>query len=233
MDAFNVKFENRNAKLKHRHLNKVASLLRFVEFCVVLVLISRFTVQLPVAVKSSGEYFRGLPVVLVSPRFVFIVGNVIVITLLSKAGQFSPRGPTSGTDLYEEFVEKSEKNQMIHRYEIEFMEKQRKKNVECVDQEKRSSLHVHTTASKGTIKSYRRTQSENLNRKKCKQLRKSGSEKHIKHGGSGEKTVKSLYPEDGLSSEQFRNTVEAFIARKKALLREEEEEHSVICKDFE
>ncbi|KAE8667404.1 putative Defensin-like protein [Hibiscus syriacus] len=229
MDAFNVKFEKPKATLKNRQLNKVASLLRFVEFCVVLVLISRFTVHLPVAVKSTGEYFRGLSVVLVSPRFVFIVGNVIVITLFIKAGQFSPRGPTSGTDLYDEFVEKSEKNEMIHRYEIEYRENQSKKSVE---QEKKSILHVHRTTSKEAIKSFRRTQSENLNRKKCKQLRKSGSEKNIKHGGPGEKTVKSLYPEDGLSSEQFRNTVEAFIARQKKLLREEEE-YPVICKDFE
>ncbi|GMI83591.1 hypothetical protein HRI_002028400 [Hibiscus trionum] len=224
MDAFNVKLEKRNATLKHRQLRKVASLLRFLEFCVVLILISRFTFHLPVAFKSSGEYFRGLSLFLVSPRFVFIVGNVIVITLFVKAGQFSPQDRTSGTDLYDEFVEKSKKNQMIYRYGIEYREKQSKKSV---DEERKLSLHVHTT-SKGTIKSYRRTQSENLNRKNCnkacKQLKKSRSEKYIKHSDSNEKTVKSSYPEDGLSSEQFRNTVEAFIARQKKLLREEEEE---------
>ncbi|KAE8724668.1 hypothetical protein F3Y22_tig00009942pilonHSYRG00021 [Hibiscus syriacus] len=113
---------------------------------------------------------------------------------------------------------------MVHRDEIEFREKQSKENVEYVDQDEKKNESSCATTSKGTVKSYRRTQSENLNRKKCKQLRKSGSEKHIKHGGSGEKTVKSSYPEDGLSSEQFRGTVEAFIARQKALLREEEEE---------
>ncbi|KAL4318630.1 hypothetical protein GQ457_18G017170 [Hibiscus cannabinus] len=233
MDGFDVKLEKRNAALKHRRLRKVASLLRFVEFCVVLILMSRFTVHLPVVVKSSGEYFQGLSMVLVSPRFVFIVGNVIVIILFVKAGQFSPQDPTSGTDLYDEFVERSKKNQMIHRYGIEYREKQSKKTV---DEEKKLSLYVHTT-SKGMIKSYRRTQSENLNRKNCnkacKQLRRSRSEKYIKHSDSNEKMAKSSYPEDGLSNEQFRNTVEAFIARQKKLLREEEEEYHVICKDLE
>ncbi|KAK8558536.1 hypothetical protein V6N13_098192 [Hibiscus sabdariffa] len=233
MDAFDVKLEKRNATLKHRRLRKVASLLRFMEFCVILILMSKFTVHLSVVVKSSGEYFRGLSMVLVSPRFVFIVGNVIVIILFVKAGQFSPQDPTSGTDLYDEFVERSKKNQMVHRYGIEYREKQSKKSA---DEEKKLSLYVHTT-SKGMIKSYRRTQSENLNRKNCnkacKQLRKSRSEKYIKHNDSNEKMAKCSYPEDGLSSEQFRNTVEAFIARQKKLLREEEEEYHVICKDLE
>ena len=229
MDTFDIKLEKRNAILKHRQLCKIANLLRFVEVCVVLVWISRFTTHLPVAVKNSGEYFRGLSVVLVSPRFVFIVGNAIVITLFAKAGQFSAQDSTSGTDLYEEFVEKSEKSQAIQRYEIENREKQSKKSV---DEEKIVSLNVH--ASKGT-KNCRRTQSENLKRvncnKACQQLRRVESEKYKKHNDPDEKMVKSSCPEDGMSSEQFRNTVEAFIARQKKLLREEE--YSVIWKDLE
>ncbi|XWS40055.1 hypothetical protein CRYUN_Cryun18bG0107900 [Craigia yunnanensis] len=232
MDAFDIKLEKRNAILKHRQSCKIANLLRFVEVCAVLVLISRFTIQLPVAVKNSGEYFRGLSVVLVSPRFVFIVGNAIIITLFAKAGQFSAQdsaSKSSGTDLYEEFVEKSEKSQAIHRYEIEYREKQ-SKNI--VGEEGIVSLNVHT--SKGT-KNYKRSQSENLKsvncNKACRKLRRLESEKYRKDNDSDEKMVKSSYPEDGMSSEQFRNTVEAFIARQKKLLREEE--YSVIWKDLE
>ncbi|XVE93666.1 hypothetical protein REPUB_Repub01dG0213800 [Reevesia pubescens] len=232
MDTFDVKLEKRNAILKHRQLCKIANLFRFVEVCVVLVLISRFTTQLPLAVKNSGEYFRGLSVVLVSPRFVFIVGNAIVITLFAKAGQFSAQDSSSGTDLYEEFVEKSEKSQAIHRYEIEYREKQSIKTT--VDEEKIVTHNVNT--SKGT-KNYRRSQSENLKKvnsnKACQQLGRLEPEKYRKDDHSDDqKMVKSSsYPEDGLSSEQFRNTVEAFIARQKKLLREEE--YSVILKDLE
>ncbi|XP_021286879.1 uncharacterized protein LOC110418465 [Herrania umbratica] len=232
MDTFDIKLEKRNAILKHRHLYNIANWLRFVEFCVVLVLISRFTTQLPVAVKNSGEYVRGLSVVLVSPRFVFIVGNVIVITLFAKAGQFSAQDSTaksSGTDLYQEFVEKSEKSQAIHRYGIEYREKQSKKSVV---EEKIVCLNVHT--SKGT-KHYKRSQSENLKRvncnEACQQLRRLESEKYRKHNDSDQTMVKSSYPEDGMSSDQFRDAVEAFIARQKKLLREEE--YTVIWQDLE
>ncbi|XP_022747166.1 uncharacterized protein LOC111296934 [Durio zibethinus] len=232
MDTFDIKLEKRNAILKYRQLCKMANLLRFVEVCVLLVLISRFTIQLPVAVKNSGEYVRGLSVVLVSPRFVFIVGNAIIITLFAKAGQFSAHdsaSKSSGTDLYEEFVEKSEKSQAIHRSEIEYREKQSKK---IVGEETAISLNVH--ASKGS-KKYRRSQSEKLKRvncnKDCKQLRRLESEKYTKDNDSDEQLLKSSYPEDGMSSEQFRNTVEAFIARQKKLLREEE--YSVIWTELE
>ncbi|XVF45319.1 hypothetical protein PTKIN_Ptkin02bG0196200 [Pterospermum kingtungense] len=234
MDTFDIKLEKRNAILKNRQLCRIANMVRFVEVCVVLVLISRFTTHLPVAVKSSGEYFRGLSIVLVSPRFVFIVGNVIVLTLFAKAGQFSAQGgttTTSGYDLYQEFVEKSEKSQAIHRYETESREKP--SQIRSVVEEKIVSLNLNVHASKGT-KNYRRTQSENYKRmncnKACQQLRRLESEKYRKQSDSDEKMVKSSYPEDGLSSEQFRDTVEAFIARQKKLLREE---YSVVWKDLE
>ncbi|GMJ12752.1 hypothetical protein HRI_004944400 [Hibiscus trionum] len=226
MDAFDLRLEKRNAMYKQKqqyHLCKVANLLRFLELCILLVLISKFTAHLPVAVRNSGKYFRGLSVVLVSPRFVFVVGNVIIITLFVKAGQFS----TSKTDLYEEFVEKSEKSLAIRRYETE------RKSVAPKEEKRIISLDVN--ASEG-MKNFRRTKSENMKLTKsdkhyCNQLRRSGSEKYVKHGDHKEKLVKSSCPEDGMSNEQFRNTVEAFIARQKKLLREEE--YSMILKDLE
>ncbi|XVF67746.1 hypothetical protein PTKIN_Ptkin10aG0146900 [Pterospermum kingtungense] len=233
MDTFDIKLEKRNAMLKHRQLSRVANLVRFVEFFVVLVLISRFTIQLPVAVKNSGDYFRGLSVVLVSPRFVFIVGNVIVITLFAKAGQFSAQdsaSKSSAADLYEEFLEMSEKRQAIHRCEIENRGKQSTKRI--VGEEKIVSVNVHKP--KGA-KNYRRSKSEKWinSNKACQQLRRSESEKYRKNNDSDgqEMVMKTSYPEDGLSNEQFRSTVEAFIAKQKRLLREEE--YAVIWKDLE
>ncbi|KAK8626803.1 hypothetical protein V6N13_134433 [Hibiscus sabdariffa] len=223
MDTFDLKLEKRNAMSKQHQLCKVANLLRFVELCILLVLISRFTTHLPDAVKNSGDYFRGLSVVLVSPRFVFVVGNVIIITLFAKAGQFS----TSRTDLYEEFVEKSEKSHAILRYETE------KKSVASAEEKKIVRLDVNV--SEGT-KNFRRTKSENMkltnsDKQYCNQLRRSGSAQYVKHNHPEEESTKSSSIEDGMSNEQFRNTVEAFIARQKKLLREEE--YSVILKDLE
>ncbi|XP_039068510.1 uncharacterized protein LOC120214765 [Hibiscus syriacus] len=205
MDAFDIKLQKRNAMSKQHQLCKVANLLRFVEVCILLVLISRFTTHLPVA---FGEYFRGLSVLLVSPRFVFVV-----------VFAFENR-------YYEEFIEKREKSNAVHRYETEM------KSLSSVEEKRIVSLEVNSPKE---TKNIRRTKSENLRRKShkqhCNQLRRLGSEKYVKQSDPEEEPVKSSCPEDGMSNEQFRNTVEAFIARQKKLLREEE--YSVILRDLE
>ncbi|KAJ0077030.1 hypothetical protein Patl1_36473 [Pistacia atlantica] len=123
MDSFeinNVKVEKANAILKHLHLRKLANLFRIIEICVLLVMVSRFSTQLPLAVKNSGKYFKDLTVVLVGPRFVFIIGNAIVVILFVQSGQFPAHDSSrknTGSDYYEEFVEKSKKTENSHRYE--------------------------------------------------------------------------------------------------------------------
>ncbi|KAJ9128790.1 hypothetical protein P3X46_034472 [Hevea brasiliensis] len=223
MDSFtirHIKLEKANAIKKHRPLQKIANLFRFLEICVVLALISKFSIQLPVAVKNSSEYFKDLTVVLGSPRFVFILGNAIVITLFAKSGQFSGHdstGKKSGTDLYEEFVEKSESSQGLHQYEAGHTEKQ-SSSVECTVAEE--------TCATVEIKNYRRSQSEKLDRgtcnKSCRELRRSVTEKCRESIESVEGWMKISYPEDSMSNEEFRSTVEAFIARQKRFRRDEE-----------
>ncbi|XP_020216748.1 uncharacterized protein LOC109800371 [Cajanus cajan] len=114
MDSFsfnNLQAEKANAILKHRKLQRVASLLRILEVCAVLVLVSRVSMHLPVALRNSGEYFRDLSLFMHSPRFVFFVGNVIIITLFA---QFSAQGSARNLgeqNLYQEFVHNSAKDQ--------------------------------------------------------------------------------------------------------------------------
>ena len=129
MDSFNfydIKVEKANAMQKHRQLQKIANFFRVIEVCIVLVLISRLSMQLPLAVKNSSGYFHNLTLVLVSPRFVFVVGNVIIITLFAESRQFSVRDSTtntSGLDLYEEIIKNSEKNQKVHQDETRYLDK--------------------------------------------------------------------------------------------------------------
>ncbi|XP_030522919.1 uncharacterized protein LOC115735680 isoform X2 [Rhodamnia argentea] len=190
------------------------------EICVLLVLLSRFSTQLPMAVKNSGEYFRGLKVVLVSPRFVFILGNVIIVTLFVKSGQFSARDSAIKNDLYDEFLEKSEKSRNSHQTETQFQDKQ----IIC---EETSDDNKHVVHGDGAVKTYRRSQSENLhhvNRVKLQRvLRRSATEKCRESAlcADNGKLEKSSFPEDSLSNEEFRRTVEAFIARQQRSLREE------------
>lgn len=228
MDSFeitNIKVEKANAIHKHRRLRKMASLFRIVEICVILILVSRFTFQLPLAVKISGEYFKDFALFLVSPRFVFILGNVIVAILFAKSGQFSSQGSAKkdpGKDFYTEFVQKSEKTQNIHPYEVENRGKQSICTEKLLCDEEYTSLQT---------KSYRRCQSENFKRvnceKSCRELRRGGTEKFKKITNPGERLVKNSFPEDKMSNEEFRRTIEAFIARQQRFRREEELEFSL------
>ncbi|KAI5592195.1 hypothetical protein BDE02_04G135800 [Populus trichocarpa] len=223
MDSFNItniKIEKANAIKKHRKIQKIASLFRLIEIGLVLALISRFSIQLPVAVRNSSEYFKDLTVTLVSPRFVFVLGNVIVITLFAKSGQFScqdSNGKNSSTDLYEEFVEKSEKSQGTHHYEAECREKQVTYAEHKVTEDNSTSLESEK---------YHRSQSERLKRpnsnKPCRELRRSATEGCRKSIGSDEELEKRPCPEDKMSNEEFRCTIEAFIARQKRFRIDEE-----------
>lgn len=225
MDSFHfksIKVEKRayRSTEKYCQLRKIASLFRIIEICVLLVLLSRFSTQLPIAVKNSGEYFRDLKVVLVSPRFVFILGNVIVITLFVKSGQFSARDSTIKNDLYDEFLEKSEKSQNNCQTETQFEDKQ----IICEE----TSDDKHVVHRDGVVKTYKRSQTENLhheNRAKMHRvLRRSATEKCRDSALCAEtgKSEKISFPEDSLSNEEFRRTVEAFIARQQKFLREED-----------
>ncbi|CAK7329669.1 unnamed protein product [Dovyalis caffra] len=223
MDSFNttnVKIEKASAIKKHRKIQKIASLFRLIEIGLVLALISRFSIQLPVAVRNSSEYFKGLTVTLVSPRFIFVLGNVIVITLFAKSGQFSGQesnGKSSSTDLYEEFVQKSEKSQGTHQYEAESRERQVIYVEYKVTEDASTSLES---------KKYNRSQSEKLKRpngnKSCRELRRSATEKCRKSIDSDKESEKSSFPEDKLSNDEFRCAIEAFIARQKRFRIDEE-----------
>lgn len=190
-------------------LRKVANLFRVVELCVLLVLVSRFSAQLPVAVKSSSEYFRELKLMLSSPTFVFVLGNVIVVTLFAMSGHVS----TGKVDFYEEFMQKSEKitspSQNIRRPPMP----------DCED--KKVILEEKTA--------YRRSQSQKLihgsKSKLDRALRRSETTESFAklNVRPGEKLlIQGPFPEDSMSNDEFRRTIEAFIARQQRNLRQEE-----------
>ncbi|XP_058780887.1 uncharacterized protein LOC131654990 [Vicia villosa] len=224
--------ERFNKVQKHSNLRKITDLLRYVEMCVVLVLISRLSFQqLPLALKNYSEYFRGFAV---SPGFVFLIGNVIIITLVAQSGHFSndsSKTKSSEHDLYLEFLQNSNVYQRIQGCD------QRKLGVKVENNVKtRSVVKVSEKDEQGMdleVKEYRRCQSEielvrgvdSDNEKEQKVLLRCESENEKRKNGSiqVEKEKKmmvknsSLYPEDGMSNDEFRRTVEAFIARQQKL----------------
>ncbi|XP_042499161.1 uncharacterized protein LOC122077313 [Macadamia integrifolia] len=237
MDCFdfdNIKAEKSKAMQRYLRLRKMANLFRCVEVCIALLLLFWFSTRLPVAVRISGEYFRDLCLFLVSPRFVFLAGNAIILTLFAKSGQFSALGlspNTSGTgDLYDEFIKNNTDNQSRQNPQVDDNSAPTPAPEELVYEDKEI---VHGEEKVNTItNAYRRSQSENLNpklktdsgEKPHRKLRQSETEKCWVIGRDAEEpSTVALYSngEDDMSNEEFQRTIEAFIARQQKFQREE------------
>ncbi|KAI3446135.1 hypothetical protein Pfo_002800 [Paulownia fortunei] len=221
MDSFkfhDIRVEKANAISRHRRIQRITTLFRFLELFVFLIILSTFSNQFVFSFKLSSEYFRGISVTLISPRFVFVVGNAIVIVLFLISGQFSEKKGERSTDFYEEYVEKCRNNQQT-----------------CSKEEKKAS-DAYKYSVCYDAKKMSRSHSENLERavhgeERRRDLRRSMSEKGRKSVDCGRKAAaagSSPYAEEEMSSEEFRRTVEAFIARQQRFLREEEEFSAVV-----
>ncbi|XP_027355748.1 uncharacterized protein LOC113865421 [Abrus precatorius] len=210
---------------KHRHLRKIAKLLHYVEVCVVLVLISRFSTQLPVAIKNSCEYFRNF---MGSPRFVFLLGNVIIMTLFAQSGHFSTHAsakPASEPDLYLEFLQNSTIN---HKVEAEDNRRKEKASARaCQSNRGDESLieEKHSTKTEG--KGYRRCESEIVARVQSEKPRRMLQRCETERMERERERERRCYPEDGMSNDEFRRKVEAFIARQQRLRTQEHSETAV------
>ncbi|PNY08650.1 hypothetical protein L195_g006432 [Trifolium pratense] len=205
----------------------------------------------------SSEYFRGFTV---SPRFVFLIGNIIIITLFAQSGHFSSNDSakrrSSEDELYLEFLKNSSMYQRVQGFEqkklsikmensikgrrindrcmVKFSEKECKKS----DDDKKVRLEekqgIKTECCKGMeVKEYiRRCQSEitlvrgvnSDDEKEQKVLQRCESENDERKRRNIEfdkqkmmEKSSCLYPEDGMSNDEFRRTVEAFIARQQKL----------------
>ncbi|KAM7522918.1 hypothetical protein LguiA_012820 [Lonicera macranthoides] len=109
MDTFefdNVKVEKAKAILRYNRLRNIAKLFHLIDFCLSLIFLSWISAHLPLAVKISGKYFPILLSFVLSPLFIFLLCNAIIIALLANSGQFSNGEP----DLFEDFVIHSETN---------------------------------------------------------------------------------------------------------------------------
>lgn len=206
MDSINIvnlKTEKTKANLRYR---RITALFRIVEFFVLLLMISRFSLQFPCSFKFSSEFFRPL----FSPQFVFVIGNAIVVILVVKSGRLCS-GDRVTTDFCEEYVENSVKNHIVHEIESENQKREDKiieDNVNYGERRRRID----------------RTYSENLDKvggekeKMKRQLRRTVTEGRRKSTSA----VVGSSPAEEMSNEEFRRTVEDFIARQQRSLREEE-----------
>lgn len=147
-----------------------------------------------------------------SPRFVFFLGNVIIITLFAQSGHFSNQSsdkPSPEPDLYLEFLQNST---IKPKLKLIVHSNTRKAKGQQIDPTKTE------TSLEMVNKDYRRCQSDIVervveNEKPPRVLQRCETEKVIGNVDS--------YPEDGMSNDDFRRKIEAFIARQQRLRKQE------------
>ncbi|EYU37814.1 hypothetical protein ABFS82_02G021700 [Erythranthe guttata] len=217
----NVKSEKANAISRHRRTQKLTTLFRLVELFVFLVVVSRFSSQFAFSFNISGEYFRGISVTLISPRFVFLVGNTIIVILFLLSSSKGGENEKRPTDFYDEYVEKCRNNnqQITHSKHV------KKSAPEAYEFHNANKI---ISKSKSEINLERRGAVVVKGEESHRDLRRSMSQSCRKSVDCGRKKAAAVVVEDEMSGEEFRRTVEAFIARQQRVLREEEEEFTAL-----
>lgn len=238
MDAFDFgteKMENRVILIFHS-FKSVAKLFRIVELRVGVFVLLWSSTRLPFVVKISGEYFRQLISIILSPLFIFLISNVIVLTLFFKSGRFNGDSSTisnnTETELYDSFIEKEEcsgnftagnSSSAPAREQTVYQDKQTILEVNA--QESDGSEETETETEKDFYSQIpRRTKSAKFERGSNKEiygkLRRSETEMYRKIDNSVDPS-ETVYPVDELSNEEFQKAIEDFIARQIKFHQEE------------
>lgn len=237
-----VKAEKERAMLRYRRLRRAAALSRcLLELLAALSLLSWSSARLPAAVTLCAG-LRHLPAVLLHPLSAFLLGNVIIVTLVAKSSEASaatpPSSPSSTAmppssgaheDLHRRYISAaSPAHQHSHQAEEAV--------VPCVVYEDKAvctqSLSEATAAPRpkqGRAEGpcFQRTRSADVagalvKGTEDKLLRRSQSEAGV---GAEEKAVAKRWEEgeEEDDSEEFRQKIEAFIARQMRFIEREEE----------
>ncbi|GMH16193.1 hypothetical protein Nepgr_018034 [Nepenthes gracilis] len=201
-----------------QRFRKIANVLKTVEawFFVLMLLswsVSRSKNYFPAAVELSGVCFRRISVVLFTPHFAFIVGNVIILTLLIKSRQFSSHRNTAVGYIVSDFDYLNETQQQIPARD-EWL-------AEAVFDDKRIVLTEMAVTNSAIRRTCRRTPSDEFKTEKVEKahLRRSETEPRGKiESADGEPYDADV---DGLSNDEFQRRVEAFIEKRQRFLKEE------------
>ncbi|KAK9054238.1 hypothetical protein SSX86_025316 [Deinandra increscens subsp. villosa] len=233
-DIHNVKVEKANAMLQYQGLRKIAKLLRLGELFFAVVFFSWISIRLPFVFRIFGDYLRQLVSVVVSPIFIFLIGNVIILTLVVKSGQIAGNPSdvnNSVTDLYEEITNNAREDDVVtpvtkvtEPEEIVYHDKRvisesNNKPIRdefCDENETKSRQSMNNPSVNSVpdldLKVYRRSQSENLTKNNELYSKLKRSETEI-----GRRKVDSPAEDnvvDKLSNEEFQKKIEGFIARQ-------------------
>ncbi|CAL9193502.1 uncharacterized protein LOC135613648 [Musa acuminata AAA Group] len=225
MDA--IQAEKETAMRRYRRLQKIGTLLRYLEAVAGLLLFSWLSARLPAAARLSADFLRRLAAVLLSPRFVFLLGNAIVLLLFAKSGHLSPSPSSSSAtttssassssssssagvgDLFDEFLESRGL-----RFSFSLPPPQEEEVVVYEDK----AVCVESRA-------FRKSRSQRMERRRGPppELRRAetvvaGRKRDMFPPTTTEASEEEVQAED---AEEFRRAVEAFIAKQTRFHREE------------
>ncbi|TMX05285.1 hypothetical protein EJD97_025130 [Solanum chilense] len=223
LNFHNIKLEKSNGKKRQ------TMFFRLIEFCIFLAIISRFSIQLPLSTDYVG-------VTLVSPRFVFVLVNTIVIILFFKSGHSSAINDSTDNvkmDLYDEYTQKySMNNEQSKKQSISVeeanCEQSKKQSISVEENNCEQSKKQSNLAERRLEKRIHRSHSVNSlclgrdEKKSRKRMMRSATVGCLKNIDAESVKPAMTTTSDGLSSVEFRKTVEAFIARHQRLVKEEE-----------
>ncbi|KAK1281118.1 hypothetical protein QJS04_geneDACA023159 [Acorus gramineus] len=196
-DFDTVKAEKAIAMRRYRRLQKLRNLFRAAELLSAVILLSWFSARLPFVLRISGDYLRRLSAVLVSPRFVFLLGNAIVLTLFAKSGHLNSSEAAGAGDLYSEFINRQKPSPPPPAAAPE----------EIVYHDKGVCEESVSPGAADNVKESRK----DLRRSETEIGRKAAS---VEREEEEEAVV-------GMSNEEFRRKIEAFIAKQIKFQRDE------------
>ncbi|KAF8104503.1 hypothetical protein N665_0171s0011 [Sinapis alba] len=227
MDSINFDSVKAEKAMALRRYNRFSRFFRAAEVSVAILFPFWTFSRLPFAVQISREFLRRIAGVISTPLFVFLLGNCIVVVLLTKSSveEDNNRGSSphnAETDhIYEALVLRSVENRYKEEDLLEDEIVYDDKEVIVIDLTSSDIPHEENNQPKvyGRSKSDVKQTSEADMVNVIPSLQRSETEKCMRIDDNNNK--KNSYEEDNLSNEEFQKTIEAFIAKQLIFRRQE------------
>lgn len=219
-----IKMEKLKAMRRYRTFQKIATLVRTLEIFVAIMIvswsISSAWAYMPAGVEFAGKFIRRISSLFFNPHFAFVLGNVIVITLFAKSNDRTSSCENFTGDVLSGDVPVEERQSEKENSVADDVAVIETVTVPDEEEEERESER----------KTYERTRSslemvivDEKEKNTKKELRRSETEPRREIGNLESTMAKrtTVHKMDGLSNDEFRRKVEAFIEKQQRLLREE------------
>ncbi|CAL9056322.1 uncharacterized protein LOC135676916 [Musa acuminata AAA Group] len=224
MDA--IQAEKETAMRRYRRLQKIGTLLRYLEAVAGLLLFSWLSARLPAAARLSVDFLRRLAAVLLSPRFVFLLGNAIVLLLFAKSGHLSPSpSSSSATTTSSASSSSSSSSAGVGDLFDEFLESRGLRFSFSLPPPQEEVVVYEDKAVCVESRAFRKSRSQRMERRRGPppELRRAetvvaGRKRDMFPPTTTEASEEEVQAED---AEEFRRAVEAFIAKQTKFHREE------------